>query len=162
MLIPRLISRNIFEDPRGYFSEIFNKKYLDELGITDNFVQCNYVNSNKNSLRGLHYQERPMQQAKLLTVLHGNILDVSVHIRDGSVFVFRIKEGESIYIPDNYAHGFLSLEDSKVAYFCSNFYSPEHARGFIWNDEALNIDWGIADPILSDRDKKWGRFEVKK
>ena len=119
--------------------------------------------SNKNVLRGLHYQIEPMGQGKLITVISGKILDVAVDIRKNSeTFAQHImnelssKGLDSIWIPPGFAHGFLSLEnDSTVVNRCTREFSPDHERGIRWDDPFFNIPWPRKNPTLSEKDKGW-------
>lgn len=156
-----LIEPGVFKDERGFFFESYHQTKFSELGITDHFVQDNHSKSVKGTLRGLHYQiERP--QAKLCRVIQGEVLDVAVDIRRGSPwfgkFVSTILSAENkqqIYIPEGFAHGYLVLsETAEFLYKCNNFYYPEYERGVLWNDSEIGIDWNIADPMLSAKDKK--------
>jgi dTDP-4-dehydrorhamnose 3,5-epimerase len=150
-------------DHRGFFSEVYSRKVLHELGIDTDFVQDNHsLSSEKGVVRGLHYQIAPAAQDKLVRVIRGAILDVAVDIRRGSPtfgkHVSAVVSAENwvqILVPIGFAHGFVTLEpNTEVLYKVSNYYSPQHERGIRWNDPALGIDWGI-DPktaILSKRD----------
>lgn len=150
-----------YEDERGYFFEIFSYRDLEKNGIKTKFVQGNQSKSKKGVLRGLHFQKKH-SQAKLIRVINGKILDIAVDLRResktfGSVFeiVLSSDNGKSIYIPKGFAHGFLSLEeDTVIEYLCSDFYYPEYDSGIIWNDEELNINWGIENPIISKKDSE--------
>jgi dTDP-4-dehydrorhamnose 3,5-epimerase len=154
-----------FGDHRGFFSETFNRKFLEEAGINADFVQDNHsLSVEKGVVRGLHCQLPPMAQHKLVRVVRGAILDVAVDIRKGSptfgrhvVAVLSAENWRQIFVPIGFAHGFVTLEpNTEVVYKVSNNYSPQHERGILWNDPALAIDWGISSEsaILSDRDKK--------
>lgn len=160
-----VIKPKIFGDDRGLFYESFNKKILEEaLGIELNFVQDNLSISNKNVIRGLHFQEGDAAQAKLVQVLAGRVLDVVVDLRKDSASFGRhfsiqlsAQESNMLFIPKGMAHGFLSLEDQTVfSYKCDTYYSPKSERGIRYDDPSLNIDWGIKaqDVILSDKDKQ--------
>lgn len=156
-----IIEPTVFEDERGYFYESYNKpKFLDK-GISDQFIQDNQSLSKKNVLRGLHFQNPPYAQAKLITVIKGSVLDVAVDIRKesktyGQHYKLFLSESNKkmFYIPVGFAHGFLTLEDDTIfSYKCSNVYNKESEDSIIWNDKELGIDWGILDPIVSDKDK---------
>ena len=159
-----LIEPEIYEDERGYFYESFNsRKLLSLLNLKDNaFVQDNQSKSKKGVLRGLHFQKIPAEQGKLVRVVNGSVLDVVVDIRKDSETYgehFSIKlSGENhkmLWIPSGFAHGFLSLEDDTIfCYKCTNYYSKEFERCIVWNDFDLNIDWGIENPIVSEKDQK--------
>jgi dTDP-4-dehydrorhamnose 3,5-epimerase len=150
------------QDARGTFSESYHQAKFAELGIADEFVQDNHSISRKNVLRGLHYQLRH-PQAKLCRVVEGEALDVAVDIRIGSQYfgkwvsvVLSAKSRNLIYLPPGFAHGFLALTDSvQFLYKCSDFYDPADERGILWNDPALGISWGLADPLLSEKDSNW-------
>lgn len=150
-------------DDRGFFYELYNKNNLHNY-LKTNFVQDNLSFSKKNVLRGLHYQKNK-PQAKLISVIEGEILDVVVDLRKNSntfgffeKFKLSSKNQKQLYIPENFAHGFLALSDYVILnYKCSNYYDPKDQETIIWNDSSLKIDWEINDPILSDKDKL-GKF----
>lgn len=139
--------------------EAYHRAKFAELGITDSFVQDNHLLSAKGTLRGLHYQLH-QPQAKLCRVVEGEALDVVVDIRIGSPqfgkwtsVVLSAKAQNQLYIPAGFAQGFVALTDQvQFLYKCSNFYDPADAHGIVWNDPVLDIPWGIADPILSEKD----------
>ncbi len=157
----KVISPNVFEDPRGYFFESYSKKSFEEAGIAEEFVQSNQSLSQKGVLRGLHFQHPPHAQSKLVRVIKGSVLDVVVDIRKGSPcygqhFTIVLSEQNKLmfYIPTGFAHGFLTLEDNTIfSYKCGNYYHKAAEDGILWNDKTLNIDWNIQDPILSEKDK---------
>ena len=154
-----------FGDARGFFSETYNKSVLDAAGIEIGLVQDNHAfSAEKGTVRGLHFQTPPFAQDKLVRVVRGSILDVAVDLRTGSPTygqhvsaVISAKDWNQILVPIGFAHGLVTLEpDTEVLYKVSNYYSPEHDKGLLWNDPALKIDWGV-DPraaILSDKDQK--------
>jgi dTDP-4-dehydrorhamnose 3,5-epimerase len=154
-----IVTPNVFMDDRGYFSESYNDKKLAHV-IRTNFVQDNESLSHKNVLRGMHFQIPPFAQAKLLRVIKGSILDVAIDLRKKSTtykqhfkFVFGEKNKKQLYIPVGFAHGFLCLEnDTIINYKCSNYYDQESEKSIVWNDPDLGIDWGIEEPILSEKD----------
>jgi dTDP-4-dehydrorhamnose 3,5-epimerase len=155
----------IFRDSRGSFSETYHRAKFIELGIADKFVQDNHSCSAKGTLRGLHYQlSHP--QAKLCRVVEGEALDVAVDIRIGSrsfgkwaAVVLSAKEQNQIYIPPGFAHGFLALTDSvQFLYKCSDFYDAADEHCIRWDDPGLNIPWGIATPLISEKDRKAPRL----
>lgn len=156
-----IIKPSVFSDDRGYFFESFRESRLKEQGIDTRFVQDNVSFSSKDTLRGLHYQvENP--QDKLLMVLEGEILDVAVDLRkDSPTFgrhVSRILSDSNkhqMLIPKGFAHGFaVRSRHALVHYKCSDYYNPEGERGLKWDDPALEIEWNIASPILSEKDKQ--------
>lgn len=155
----------IFRDSRGSFTESYHRANFAELGITDTFVQDNHSRSVKSTLRGLHYQlQHP--QAKLCRVVEGEALDVAVDIRLGSphfgkwaAVLLSAKEQNQIYVPPGFAHGFLALTDSvQFLYKCSDFYDAADELSILWNDPDLNIAWGIAEPLVSEKDLKAPRL----
>ena len=156
----RIIEPDVFKDERGFFLESYHRLKLSELGIRDQFVQDNHALSKRGILRGLHYQIKH-QQAKLCRVIRGAVLDVAVDVRRRSPFfgkavstILSADNMQQIYIPAGFAHGYLVLsETAEFLYKCSDFYYPEFDRGILWNDPALGIDWGIADPQLSLKDR---------
>lgn len=162
---PLIIEPDVFEDSRGYFFESYNRSKFHHAGIKTEFVQDNQSKSHKNVLRGLHFQNPPHAQAKLIRVICGSVLDVAVDIRKGSPtygkYVSTILSAENktmFFIPEGFAHGFLTLEDHTIfCYKCSNLYNKESEGCILWNDKILNIDWGIESPIVSEKDEN-GQF----
>lgn len=163
-----LIKPQVFRDNRGFFLESYSKKEFEKRGIRTEFVQDSHSFSNHiGVLRGLHFQAPPYEQAKLVRVTRGKVYDVIADIRKNSPtygqwegFELSAENFLMLYIPEGFAHGFLTLEDNtEFQYKCNNFYSPESENGIIWNDPTLNIDWPIKNPILSERDIKWGEFK---
>ncbi len=159
-----IIEPTIFSDGRGYFLETYRKNEFEELGINVDFVQDNRSKSKKGTLRGLHFQVNH-PQAKLVQVLMGKVFDVAVDIRKGSPTFGKsfgvILDDElkrQFFIPEGFAHGFLTLSDEAVfAYKCSDYYQQEDEGGILWNDPDLKIEWPQKDVgrlILSDKDKK--------
>jgi dTDP-4-dehydrorhamnose 3,5-epimerase len=157
-----LIEPKVFEDERGFFMETYKMPDFVTAGIKGNFVQENHSRSSKGVLRGLHYQNPPFAQGKLVRAIKGEIFDVSVDIRKGSptwgkwVGVILSEENKNIlYVPAGLAHGFCVLSEiAEVIYKTTNVYSAESEAGIIWNDDDLNIDWPVKEPILSEKDEK--------
>ena len=164
-----IIEPRIFKDSRGFFMESYNYNTFKELGIDNIFVQDNISKSSKAVLRGLHFQKDEYAQAKLVYVLRGAILDITVDLREGSetfgkyeVVELNEKNKRMLFIPRGFAHGFLTLEDdTEFVYKCDNFYNPKSEVGIIWNDTDLNIDWNLEkynikekELIISEKDKK--------
>lgn len=155
----------VFEDARGFFMETYHQEKFRALGISDNFVQDNHSQSSKGTLRGLHYQLH-QAQAKLCRVVEGEALDVAVDIRLGSPTFGKwasvklsARSHNLIYIPAGFAHGFLALTDSvQFLYKCSDFYDRNDERGILWSDPALNIAWGIAAPLVSEKDAEFAKL----
>ena len=157
-----LVKPKVFGDNRGFFMESYKKSEFFENGITVEFNQDNHSKSAKNVLRGLHYQEPPYEQAKLVRCSRGKIFDVAVDIRpNSSTFGQYVKVELSednknmLYIPTGFAHGFVALTDEvEILYKASGEYNKEADRGILWCDEDINIEWGIDfEPILSEKDK---------
>jgi dTDP-4-dehydrorhamnose 3,5-epimerase len=155
-----LIKPKAFSDERGYFLEIYKESFFNEAGIKERFIQDNYSYSKKNVIRGLHYQETPFSQAKLIKVLKGKVLDVAVDIRKDSTsfgkwisVTLSDDDNNMLYIPEGFAHGFVVLSDE--AYFlyeCTKEYSPLHEKGIRYDDPGLKIEWGAVNPIVSKKD----------
>jgi dTDP-4-dehydrorhamnose 3,5-epimerase len=146
-------------DKRGFFTETFNARRYAELGISKPFVQDNLSHSSRGVLRGLHLQN-PNSQAKLVSVLHGSVLDVAVDVRVGSptfgqhvAVELSEDDGRQFYIPRGFAHGFIVLSEfADFFYKCDEFYSPKDEIAVRWDDPALGIDWRLPNPSLSPRD----------
>ncbi len=157
-----LIEPKVFEDDRGFFFESFNSdefKKTTSLDIT--FVQDNHSKSAKGVLRGLHYQLPPYSQGKLVRVIQGEVFDVAVDLRESSPtfgqYVSHILSSENkkqIWIPEGFAHGFLTLSDtSEFIYKTNNYYNPYYERCLIWNDPILNISWEKGNQLqISSKD----------
>lgn len=151
----------VHSDFRGWFMETYSKSLLDELGIKNDFVQDNHSFTKlKHTLRGIHFQNEPMEQAKLVRVVKGEVMDVTVDLRKGSptylkyVSVILSKENKhQLFIPRGFGHAFLTLTDNvEVVYKCDNVYSKEHDRSIVYDDPDINIDWGVVHLILSEKD----------
>ena len=157
-----IIEPRRFEDTRGYFYESYNlEKYQELLGDSFKFVQDNISISTKDVLRGLHFQNPPHAQGKLVSVLKGSVLDVAVDIRKDSKtygkyqsIILSAENGLQFWIPPGFAHGFVALEDDTIfSYKCTNYYHPESEQSLLWNDKDLAIDWKIKNPIISKKDE---------
>ena len=162
-----IIEPTVFKDDRGYFFESFNSKlFKDKTGYSNNFVQDNESKSQKNVLRGLHFQNPPFAQGKLVRVIKGSVLDVAVDIRnDSSTYGKHIKlvlseqNKTMMYIPEGFAHGFLTLENDTIfSYKCTNYYNKSSEDCILWNDSTLAIDWLIDNPFLSEKDQLGKNF----
>ncbi len=162
-----IIEPTIIKDSRGYFFETWNSKKFKELGIDEDFNQDNQSLSSKGVLRGLHFQNPPYSQAKLVRVLKGSVLDVAVDLRQNSPtygmhvsLVLSEQNNKSFFIPKGFAHGFLSLEDNTVfSYKCAGYYNKKSEGSLLWNDQDLNIDWQIDNPHVSDKDSSADSFK---
>ncbi len=157
-----LLTPAVFNDERGYFFEAFNKKKLADLGIHIDFIQDNQSFSKKGTLRGLHYQNPPFAQTKLVRVLEGEIMDVAVDLRkDSPTFgkqysiLLSAENKKQLLIPKGFAHGFSVLSETAVVlYKCDQYYNKESEGGIRYNDATLNIDWGmdLKEAIVSAKD----------
>jgi len=156
-----VIHPDVFNDGRGYFYESYSLKKHLELGIDSDFVQDNISKSVKGVLRGLHYQVGTEAQVKLCHVLKGTVLDVAVDIRFGSptfgkYFSLELSEENhlQLYIPVGFAHGFSVLSEEVIfQYKCSKYYSKPDERAILFNDSDLNINWKVANQVVSEKDK---------
>jgi len=156
-----VIEPTVFKDSRGFFYESFQHQRYHEHSIPA-MVQDNISRSEKNTLRGLHYQ-LPHAQGKLVSVIRGSVWDVAVDIRKSSPTfgqwfgtVLNDEEHKQLYIPPGFAHGFCVIsDDADILFKCTAYYSPTTEQGIIWNDPALKITWPTATPVLSDKDKKY-------
>ncbi len=159
------IKHTIFRDNRGYFIESYNEIKHNNLLGKFHFVQHNRSKSCKGVLRGLHFQEPPFDQSKLVSCLDGEILDIAVDLRKNSKTLGEYesnllsdRNSYELFIPKGFAHGFVVLSESAiVSYKVDNYYNPEYEKGIIWNDPNLNIDWMINDSeiIISEKDRCW-------
>lgn len=153
----------IFGDERGYFFESYSKTKFEDLGIKIDFVQDNQSFSNKGTLRGLHYQNPPFAQTKLIRVLDGEIIDVAVDLRKDSPtygksfsVLLSSENKKQLLVPQGFAHGFSVLSDTaSVLYKCDEFYNKDSEGGIKYDDPSLNIDWGISlkEAIVSEKDE---------
>lgn len=157
-----IITPTVFEDERGYFMESYNKTKLKDLGIDIEFVQDNQSFSKKGTLRGLHYQNPPYAQTKLVRVLEGEIIDVAVDLRKdsptyGQSFAIQLtaENKKQLLVPQGFAHGFSVISETAVVmYKCDQFYDKASEGGIRFDDATLNIDWGmdLKDAIVSEKD----------
>lgn len=162
-----VIKPDVFTDERGYFFESFNKEKMAAVGIVDEFVQDNQSLSKKNVLRGLHFQNPPYAQGKLIRVIKGAVLDVAVDLRKksstfGQHYKIELNEDNKLlfWIPVGFAHGFLSLADDTIFFYkCTNFYNKKSEGSLHWNDPILKIDWGVSEPIVAAKDAAAGFFK---
>jgi len=164
-----LIEPHVLEDSRGFFFESFREDiFKKETSLNVSFVQDNHSKSSQGVLRGLHYQLPPYAQGKLTRVIHGEVLDIAVDIRESSPtfgqYVAEILSSENkkqLYIPEGFAHGFLTLsENSEYLYKTTDYYHPQSERCIIWSDSALNIAWPKDLNIrLSSKDLFGRRFK---
>lgn len=156
-----VIEPQVFGDHRGWFMETYSVRAFADLGIDTVFVQDNQsFSAQQRTLRGIHFQNSPMAQAKLVRVNKGAVLDVAVDLRKGSPTYLQwvgvelsADNRRMLFIPRGFGHGFVTLtEDVEFCYKCDNLYSKEHDRGVRFDDPALGIEWGIDVPVLSQKD----------
>ncbi|MBV0892469.1 dTDP-4-dehydrorhamnose 3,5-epimerase [Paracoccus sp. Z118] len=148
-------------DARGFFEETWNRRALEQAGVhLPEFVQDNHsLSAQAGTLRGLHYQAPPHAQGKLVRCGRGRLLDVAVDARRGSATYgqsvaveLSFENGRQLWVPEGFLHGVLTLEDdSEVIYKCTRYYDRDSDGGVLWN--SVGVDWGIRDPLLSDKDK---------
>ena len=162
-----ILQPKIFKDERGFFFESWNKSVFESLGINISFIQDNQSISKKNVLRGLHFQNYPNGQGKLVRVSRGSVIDVALDIRKdsktyGKYFKYKLSDRNAtmLWIPYGFAHGFIALEDQTIfQYKCDELYQPESEGCIVWNDQSLGIDWGIKNPIVSPKDQEGKLFK---
>jgi len=156
-----IVEPQVFGDARGWFMETYSKKKTPQIDCE--FVQDNQsFSAQKGTLRGIHFQKPPMEQAKLLRCTRGAIMDFAVDIRpDSETFKqwvsveLTAENKKQLFIPRGFGHAFITLtDDAEIQYKADNYYSPEHDSAILWSDPDLRIDWGVDDPIVSDRDAK--------
>ncbi|MBL4652840.1 MAG: dTDP-4-dehydrorhamnose 3,5-epimerase [Flavobacteriales bacterium] len=156
-----VIQPTVFEDSRGYFFESYNETQFQQAGISDKFIQDNQSKSQKGVLRGLHFQNPPFAQGKLVRVITGSVLDVALDIRAnsptyGQHFTIELTDQNKtmLWVPPGFAHGFATLKNDTIfSYKCTNLYNKESEGCILWNDSNLNIDWKIDAPTLSKKDQ---------
>lgn len=163
----KLIKPTVFGDHRGYFYESFRKDAFEQLNVQAEFIQDNQSMSKKNILRGLHFQAPPYEQGKLVRVIKGSVIDVVVDIRKSSASYGKHVKVElnednmlQLWVPPGFAHGFLTLEDDSIfSYKCTQYYHRESEGAIYWNSELLGIQWGIDEPIISEKDQNAVHFK---
>ncbi len=157
-----LIEPKVFPDERGYFLETFKSSDFLSNDLPNNFVQDNLSFSRKNVIRGMHFQKKPKEQGKLVSVIKGRVLDVAVDFRKESpTFLKWIavelndRQNNMLYIPEGFAHGFLALsEEVYLLYKCTNEYDLKADAGFRWDDPDIGIAWPINNPVVSEKDQR--------
>ena len=157
----KIIQPKVFGDARGYFFESYNKQQLAAAGLTADFVQDNQSLSAKNVIRGLHFQQPPFAQGKLVRVITGRAMDVAVDIRKGSptygqhvTTLLSAEANNMFWIPAGFAHGFVALEEPTIfAYKTTDYYNKASEGAIRWNDPDIHVAWGIDNPVISDKDK---------
>ncbi|PGT19015.1 dTDP-4-dehydrorhamnose 3,5-epimerase [Bacillus cereus] len=158
----KLLEPRLFGDERGFFTESYNKKVLETLGITYSFVQDNVsYSAQAGTIRGLHFQKNPKAQTKLIQVMQGAIYDVIVDLRKDSPtfkqwrgYILSADNHRQLLVPKGFAHGFCTLvPHTTVMYKVDEYYSANHDSGLLWEDKELAIPWPVTNPILSDKDR---------
>jgi dTDP-4-dehydrorhamnose 3,5-epimerase len=159
------IEPKVFGDERGFFMESWNGRRYGEVGLPDNFVQDNLSFSARGVLRGLHFQN-PQPQGKLVSVLQGEVFDVAVDIRLGSPTfgewtgtTLSAENRRQLFIPPDFAHGFVVTSEAALFFYkCTDYYAPASERTVLWNDPDIGIEWPIAEPSLSEKDRSASRL----
>jgi dTDP-4-dehydrorhamnose 3,5-epimerase len=164
-----LIEPEFHPDERGFFARSFCKDEFRNHGLETDIVQCNIsYNRKKGTLRGMHYQAPPFEEAKIVSCIKGSIYDVVVDLRKDSP-TYRQWHAEELsadscqmlYVPKGCAHGFQTLEDDCVVYYqMGEYYHPECARGLRWNDPVIGIFWPVPMGIISEKDQRYADFEL--
>jgi dTDP-4-dehydrorhamnose 3,5-epimerase len=157
-------------DDRGFFSRAWCQKEFEAKGLNSNVVQCNLAfNISKGTLRGMHYQIAPHEEAKIVRCIRGKVYDVIIDLRPESATYLQwigvelsSKNRKMLYVPEKFAHGYLTLADNtELFYQVSHFYAPESESGFRWNDPTINIKWPQTNGlIITDKDKNWPDFKA--
>lgn len=157
-----IIEPEVFKDNRGFFMETWNKKKMEEAGLYYDFVQDNHSKSMvKGTLRGIHFQKEDKAQTKLVHCINGAVLDVVVDLRKNSAtfkqwvgLKLSAENKKQLLIPRGFGHGFITLtDDVEFLYKADNYYAPEADAGIRWNDPDIGVEWGVENPILSEKDK---------
>lgn len=156
------------EDERGFFARTWCQKEFHDHNLNSKLVQCSVsYNAKKGTLRGMHYQTEPFEECKLIRCTRGSIYDVIVDIRQASAtygqyidVVLSSENRRMLFVPEGFAHGFLTLEDNtEIFYQMSEFFAPNHSKGFRWNDPAFGIKWPDEIRIISERDRNMPDFK---
>jgi len=161
-----VIDPPVFPDDRGFFMESYKRSEFAAGGINETFVQCNQSKSARGILRGLHYQKNPKAQAKLGRALSGEIYDVAVDLRKGSstygkwtTVILSAENKKMLFVPVGFAHGLcVTSADAEMLYMTTEEYAPDLEAGVLWDDPDLAIEWPVANPVLSARDRAWPRL----
>ncbi|TNF25517.1 MAG: dTDP-4-dehydrorhamnose 3,5-epimerase [Bacteroidetes bacterium] len=162
-----VIESKVFGDNRGYFYEGYNREALRTQGLEIDIAQTNISKSQAGVVRGLHFQNPPFAQGKLIRVIQGSVLDIVVDIRKasstfGKHFAIELSEAKAnaLWVPPGFAHGFRTLEDDTIFYYdCTEVYNKPSEGSIRWNDPELRINWGIESPILSEKDENAPLFK---
>ena len=158
-----IVEPQVFGDHRGFFMESWSRRAFEQAGLFCDFVQDNHSSSTaKGTLRGIHFQRGDKAQAKLVRCARGAVLDVAVDLRPQSPTYkqwvgveLSAEKKRQLLIPRGFGHGFVTLTNEvEFLYKADNYYAPEADGGILWNDPEIGVDWGVTDPILSDKDTK--------
>ncbi len=155
-----LVKHEVFEDPRGFFMEVFHRDVFREAGLPDTFVQQNHSRSVRGVVRGLHFQWEP-PMGKLMRVTRGAAYLAAVDIRKGSPTLGKwfgtevtAESKRQVWAPAGFARGFCVLsEEAEIQYLCTGTYNGKGESGILWNDPAVGVEWPVAEPVLSDKDR---------
>ena len=156
-----IIELEKFEDDRGFFTRMWDKKIMQDQGLKSDLVQMSFsFSKKKGTLRGMHFQKEPFREVKIVKCIQGKIFDVIIDLRVESKTYKKwigvelsADKQKMIYVPEGFAHGFQTLEENThVLYQMSNWFSPEHEKGIRWDDKDFNIKWPITDLIISKKD----------
>ncbi len=156
------------EDERGFLARTFCRHEFAPLGLRTEIAQANIsYNARRGTLRGMHFQDPPFGEAKLIQCLQGSLYDVIIDLRRDSATHRRwlgvelsANNGRLLYVPEGFGHGFQTLEDQTLIYYLMfEFFAPDYARGVRWNDPAFGIKWPVPDPVISERDRGWPDYE---
>ena len=146
-------------DERGFFSRVFEDRVFEELGLVSHWTNVNNsLSAERGTLRGMHYQEPPAAEVKLVRCVRGSFYDVALDLETGKWFgtTLSADNRRMLYVPESCAHGFLTLEDDTEAlYLTTSYWSPEHERGVRWDDPAFGIEWPFDPVVLSEKDRAW-------
>jgi dTDP-4-dehydrorhamnose 3,5-epimerase len=162
-----LIEPEKLEDERGFFARSYCQREFEAYGLNPRVVQCNIsYNEKKGTMRGMHFQVSPHEEAKLVRCTQGAIYDVIIDLRPGSLSYLKhygvqldFNNRLMLYIPEGFAHGFITLvDDTEVFYQMSEFYAPDTAKGFRWNDPLFEIKWPLEPAVISKRDQNYPDF----
>jgi dTDP-4-dehydrorhamnose 3,5-epimerase len=157
-------------DDRGFFARAWDKDVFKENGLNNNLVQCNIsFNKKKGTLRGMHYQDAPYQEAKLIRCTKGSVYEVMIDLRENSKTYLQWKSVEldsekhkMLYVPEGFALGFQTLKDNtELFYQMSQFYMSEFSRGIRWDDKSFRISWPLEISVISEKDKSYDSFIPK-
>ena len=164
-----IIELEKFEDDRGFFTRVWDKKIMQDQGLKSDLVQMSFsFSKKKGTLRGMHFQKEPFREVKIVKCIQGKIFDVIIDLRSSSStfkkwFGVELTEEnyKMLYVPEGFAHGFQTLEDnSEIIYQVSEFYTPNSELGIHWNDHAFNITWPIEEKIITEKDNSWKVFDL--